>query len=118
MRPRQPHPKMNKDEHEEEERNSHTDCHDCRENDHQEHNLWEVYPQELRNKGPYGRGDRKEDAGDLRRVIVDLERICTYMENAKTLGPVLAESKSVAVDKLLMGIDSPFTRRLASSRLL
>jgi hypothetical protein len=56
-RPRQPHPEMNRDLHEEEERNSHADVHDCREDDHQEDNFWEVHPQELRNRRPYRHGD-------------------------------------------------------------
>jgi hypothetical protein len=37
-RPRQPHPEMNRDEHEEEQSNNHTDGHSLREEDHREHN--------------------------------------------------------------------------------
>jgi hypothetical protein len=57
---------------------------------------------------------RREDnrQGDLSRVIADLERRCTYMEMERK-----DKSRSVVVDKLLRGIDSPFTRRVADYRL-
>jgi hypothetical protein len=42
---------MNRDEHDEE-CNSHTEDHDCREEDHQEDNFREIHPQELRNRRP------------------------------------------------------------------
>jgi hypothetical protein len=56
---------------------------------------------------------REDDhQGDLSRVIVDLEIRCTYMEMERN-----DKSISVVVDKLLMGIESPFTRRVANYRL-
>jgi hypothetical protein len=87
-RPGQLHPEMNRHE-------------------HQEDNFREVHPQELRNKRPDPHGYQKEDAGDLSRVIAELERRCTYMEMERK-----DKSRSVVVDKLLMGTDSPFTRRV------
>jgi hypothetical protein len=53
---------------------------------------------------------RREDGhqGDLSRVIADLERRCTYMEKERK-----DKSRSIVVDKLLMGTDSPFTRQVA-----
>jgi hypothetical protein len=56
---------------------------------------------------------REDDCqGDLSRVIAELERRCTYMEMERK-----DKSRSVMVDKLLMGTDSPFTRRVADYRL-
>jgi hypothetical protein len=57
---------------------------------------------------------RREDdcQGDLSRVIAELERRCTYMEMERK-----DKSRSVVVDKLLMGSDSPFTKRVADYRL-
>jgi hypothetical protein len=69
---RQPHPEMNRDEHEEE-RNSHTDSHGCREDDHHEDNFCEVNPRELRNRRP-------DPNGDLNGVLAELERWSMYME--------------------------------------
>jgi hypothetical protein len=103
-RPGQPHPEMNRDEHEEE-RKSHTDGHGRREDDHQEDNFREVNPRELRNRRP-------NPNGDLSRVLAKLERRCTYMEME-----LKDKSKFVVVDKLLMGTDSPFTRQVAEYRL-
>jgi len=57
-----------------------------------------------------GREDDRQ--GDLSRVIAELERRCTYMEMERN-----DKSRSVVVDKLLMGTDSPFTRRVANYRL-
>jgi hypothetical protein len=113
----QSHPEMNKDEHEEEERNSHTDGHDRgekdhREDDHQEDNFQEVNPRGLRNRRLDRHGDRREDARDLNKVIAELERRCTYMEMERK-----DKSRSLVVDKFLMGTDSPFTRRVADYRL-
>jgi hypothetical protein len=82
-RPGQPNPEMNRDEHEEENHNS--------------------------NTNPRREDDRQED---LSRVIVELERRCTYMKMERK-----DKSRSVVVDKLLMGTDSPFTRRVADYRL-
>jgi hypothetical protein len=48
----------------------------------------------------------------LSRVIADLERMCKYMEMERK-----DKSRSVVVDKLLMGIDSPFTKQVANYRL-
>jgi hypothetical protein len=67
---------MNRDEHEEEDRNS--------------------------NTNPRREDDRQRD---LSRVIADLERRCTYMEMERK-----DKSRSVVVDKLLRGTNSPFTR--------
>jgi len=57
---------------------------------------------------------RREDdhQGDLSRVIAELERRCTHMEMERN-----GKSRSVVVDKLLRGTDSPFTRRVADYRL-
>jgi len=53
---------------------------------------------------------RREDdcQGDLSIVIVELERRCSYMEMERK-----DKIRFVVVDKLLMGTDSPFTRRVA-----
>jgi len=93
----QPHPEMNRDDHEEE-CNSHTDGHGHREDDHQEDNFWEVNPRELRNRRP-------DPNRDLSRVLAELERRWTYMEMERK-----NKSKYAVVDKLLMGTYSPFTR--------
>jgi hypothetical protein len=61
------------------------------------------------NTNPRREDDRQ---GDLSRVIAELERRCTYMEMERK-----DKSRSIVVDKLLMGTDSPFTRRVADSRL-
>jgi hypothetical protein len=61
------------------------------------------------NTNPRREDDRQ---GDLSRVIAELERRCTYMEMERK-----DKSRSVVVDKLLMGTDSPFTRRVADYRL-
>jgi hypothetical protein len=57
---------------------------------------------------------RREDdrQGDLSRIIAELERRCTYMEMERK-----DKGRSVMVDKLLMGTDSPFTRRVADYQL-
>jgi len=57
---------------------------------------------------------RREDdrQGDLSRVIAELERRCTYMEMERK-----DKSRSVVLDKLLMGTNSPFTRWVADYRL-
>jgi len=62
------------------------------------------------NTNPRREDDRQ---GDLSKVIAELERRCTYMEMERN-----DKSRSVVVDKLLMGTDSPFTRRVADYRLL
>ncbi|XP_062167004.1 uncharacterized protein LOC133873300 [Alnus glutinosa] len=116
-RPGQSHPEMNRDEHEEEERNSHTDSHgrgekDHREDDHQEDNFRKVNPRGLRNRRLDHHGDRREDARDLNKVIAELERRCTYMEMERK-----DKSRSLVVDKFLMGTDSPFIKRVANYRL-
>jgi hypothetical protein len=54
------------------------------------------------NTNPWREDDRQ---GDLSRVIAELERRCTYMEMERK-----EKSRSIVVDKLLMGTDSPFTR--------
>jgi hypothetical protein len=61
------------------------------------------------NTNPRREDDRQ---GDLSRVIAELERRCTYMEMERK-----DKSRSIVVDKLLMGTDSPFTRRVADYRL-
>lgn len=101
---------MNRDEHEEEKSNSHTNCHDRREDDHQEYNFWEDNPWELRNRRVDHHEDRREDAGDLSKIIFELERRCTHMEMER-------RDKSIVVDKLLMGTCSPFTRRVSNYHL-
>jgi hypothetical protein len=61
------------------------------------------------NTNPRREDDRQ---GDLSRVIAELERRCTYMEMERK-----DKSRSVVVDKLLMGTDSPFTKWVADYRL-
>jgi hypothetical protein len=101
---------MNMDEREEEDRNSNTNIwmEDRQEDDDQVDNFQEGDPLELRNRRLDPQGDRREDAGDLSKVIANLKRSCTYMEMERK-----DKSKSIVVDKLLRGIDSPFTRRVA-----
>lgn len=53
----QSHPEVNRDELEEEERNSHTNAQDRWENDYQEGNLLDVNPRELRNRRAICHGD-------------------------------------------------------------
>jgi hypothetical protein len=50
--------------------------------------------------------------GDLSRIIVELDRRCTYMEME-----MKDKSKSLVVDKLMSGTDSPFTSWVANYRL-
>jgi hypothetical protein len=116
-RPGQSHLEENRDGHEEEQRNNHTDAHsrreeDHREDDHQEDNFWKVNPRELRIRRPDRHGDQWEDAGDLSKVIAELKRMCTYMEMERK-----EKNRSMVVDKLLMGTDSPFTKRVANYHL-
>jgi hypothetical protein len=110
----QPPPEMNMDEREEEDRNSNTNIwmEDRQEDDDQVDNFQEGDPLELRNRRLDPQGDRREDAGDLSKVIANLKRSCTYMEMERK-----DKSKSIVVDKLLRGIDSPFTRQVADYRL-
>jgi hypothetical protein len=70
---------VNGEEHEEEEHNSHTNGHDRQEedlweNDHQEEKFWEDNHREQRNERGNRHGDRREDAGDLSRIVAELER--------------------------------------------
>jgi hypothetical protein len=44
----------------------------------------------------------------LSKIIAELERRCTYMEMERK-----DKSKSIAMDKLLIGTGSPFTRQVA-----
>jgi len=69
-------------------------------------------PQELRNGRADRHGDRREDVWDLSKIIIELERICTYMEMK-----MKEKSKSIVVDKFLMGTSSPFTKRIANYHL-
>jgi hypothetical protein len=62
-RPGQLRPEMNKDGHEEEEHNNHTDSYDFWEDDHQEDNFREVHPQELRR--PYSKRRMHEILAEL-----------------------------------------------------
>jgi hypothetical protein len=48
----------------------------------------------------------------LSKVIAELERRCTYIEMGRN-----DKSRSMVVDKLLMGKDSPFTKQVADYRL-
>jgi hypothetical protein len=117
--PEQSHPEMDWDEHEEDERNNHTNDHDRQEDDHQEdnfheHNHWEDNIQEQENKGANFHMDQREDSEDLSRIVGDLERRCTYMGRDMEMRD---KSKVTVVDKLLLGTDSPFTRRVANYRL-
>jgi hypothetical protein len=48
----------------------------------------------------------------LSKVIAELERRCTYMEMERN-----DKSISMVVDKLLMGTNSPFTKRVADYHL-
>jgi hypothetical protein len=61
------------------------------------------------NTNPRREDDRQ---GDLSRVIAELEIRCTYMEMERK-----DKSRSVMVDKLLMGTDSPFTRRVQETEI-
>jgi hypothetical protein len=58
-----------------------------------------IVAQEARTVPSRG-GDRQEDAGDLSKVIAELERMCTYMEMERK-----GKNRSIVVDKLLMGTD-------------
>jgi hypothetical protein len=99
--PRQSHPEENRDGHEEEECNSNTN---------------EMVPRKiiLGNKGVEGPTVMEID-GRMQEIWVKLLlswRRCTYMEMERK-----GKSRSVVVDKLLMGADSPFTRLVADYRL-
>jgi hypothetical protein len=59
----------NRDE-QEEEHNSHANVRD----------LWEDNRREQRNGRANHHGGQQEDAGDLSRIVAELERRCTYME--------------------------------------
>jgi hypothetical protein len=70
----QPHPKMNLDECEEEERNSHVNGQDDWEedrwvDDHQEDNFRRIDPREFRNRRLNRYGDQRE--GDLSKIITE-----------------------------------------------
>lgn len=75
-----------------------------------EDNLWEDNPKESMNERADCHGDRL--ARDLSKAIAELEIRCTYMEMERK-----DKSRSIVVDKLLMGTGSPFTRRIADYRL-
>jgi hypothetical protein len=55
---------------------------------------------------------KKKSAIAILMAMVELERKCTYMEVERK-----DKSKSIVVDKLLLGTSSPFSRRLANYRL-
>jgi len=57
-------------------------------------------------------GDRREDAGDLSRIVAELKRRFTNMEME-----MKEKSKSIVVVKLLLGTGLPFTRRVADYQL-
>jgi hypothetical protein len=82
------------------------------EDDHQEDNFWEDNHREQRNRRANCHGDRWEDVGDLSRIVVELERRCMFMEMKRK-----DKSKSIVVEKLLLGTSSLFTRRVANYRL-
>jgi len=105
---------MNGDEHEEEERNDHINGQGYREEDHREDDHQEDRgdAQELRNRRPNCHGDWREDAGDLTRIIAELNRKCTHMEMEKK-----DKSNSLVLDRLLLATDSPFIRWVAYFRL-
>jgi len=48
----------------------------------------------------------------MSRIVAELKRRCIYMEMERK-----DKSKSIVVDKLLLGTSSPFTRRIANYRL-
>jgi hypothetical protein len=115
--PGQSHLELNRDEHEEEECNNHTNCHNLQEedrweDDHQKDNFREDNHREQRNRRANCHGDRREDVGDLSRIIDELERRWTYMEMEKK-----DKSKPIVLDKLLLCTSSPFTRRVAHYQL-
>jgi hypothetical protein len=115
--PGQSHLELNRDEHEEEECNNHTNCHNLQEedrweDDHQKDNFREDNHREQRNRRANCHGDRREDVGDLSRIIDELERRWTYMEMEKK-----DKSKPIVLDKLLLCTSSPFTRRVANYQL-
>jgi len=85
---------------------------DRQEDDRQEDNLGEGDPRGLRNGRLQHPGGREEDAGGQSRILAKLDRRCTHMEMKKK-----DKNKSLAVDRLLSGIDSPFTSRVANYRL-
>jgi hypothetical protein len=57
-------------------------------------------------------GDRREDAGDLSIIVVELERRCKYIEME-----MKDNNKSIVVDKLLLGTGSPFIKQVANYQL-
>jgi hypothetical protein len=70
---------VNRDEHEEEERNNYTNGHDIRkeehrEDNHQEDGSREDNHREQRSERVDIHGNRQENAGDLSKIIVELER--------------------------------------------
>jgi hypothetical protein len=100
----QPHPKRNRDEIEEEERNNHVNGRGYREEnrgENEEDNFW-----------PSPHGGRREDVGDLSRIITKLDRRCMHMEMERK-----GKGKSLVVDKLLSSTDSSFIDRVVNFRL-
>jgi len=71
---------VNRDEHEEKERNSHTNCPNRWDDDHQKDKFWEDNPLELKNESANRHGDRREYARDLTKIIAELKRRCMYLE--------------------------------------
>jgi hypothetical protein len=67
-------------------------------------NFREGDPRELRNSRPHCPGGLEEDVGDLSRIIAKLDRRCKNMEME-----MKDKRKSLVVDRLLSGTNSPFT---------
>jgi hypothetical protein len=84
---------------------SHPYSSDRQEDDHQEDNFWEHDRRKQRN----GKANWQ---GDLNRIAAELERRCTNMEMR-----MKDNNKSIVVDRLLSGTNSPFTRRVADFQL-
>ncbi len=58
----------------------------------------------MRNRWPHRPEGQEEDAGDLSRILAELDKRCTHIEM-----DIRDKSKSLVVDRLLSGTNSSFT---------